>query len=68
VAPAPASPAASPRGPVNDEQRARAALLRAHESTTLTNANFCALKGITPAQLEAQLSLARQERDAARGS
>ena len=45
------------------QQRDRAALLRAFETTTLTPANFCALKGVTPEVLEAQLDLARRERD-----
>ncbi len=43
------------------ERRARAALLRDFERTTLTAANFCALKGLTPDALEAQLALARRE-------
>jgi ProP effector len=41
----------------------RAALLRAYETTTLTRANFCALKGIAEAGLEAALVQARQERE-----
>jgi len=40
----------------------RAALLRAYETTTLTRANFCALKGIAEASLDAALAQARQER------
>ena len=35
-------------------------LLRAYESSTLTRANFCALKGIVEADLEALLAQARQ--------
>lgn len=46
-------------------QQERAALLRAFETTTLTPTNFCALKGLTPEVLDAQLALARQERTAA---
>lgn len=41
--------------------RQRANLLRDFETTTLTQANFCGLKGITPAELEAQLVQARRE-------
>ncbi len=41
----------------------RAALLRAFETTTLTRANFCALKGLAEAGLEATLAQARQERE-----
>lgn len=46
-----------------DEQarRERAALLRAFETTTLTKANFCALKGIAEADLDARLEQARKE-------
>jgi len=40
-------------------------LLRAFESTTLTLANFCALKGLDAALLEATLTQARAERQAA---
>ena len=43
-------------------RRERASLLRAFETTTLTPANFCALKGLAVADLEAQLVQARQER------
>ena len=43
-------------------RRDRATLLRAFETTTLTPANFCALKGLALAALEAQLAQARQER------
>ncbi len=47
-----------------DEQarRDRAGLLRAFETTTLTPANFCALKGLAAAALDALLAQARQER------
>lgn len=44
-------------------QRERAALLRAYETSTLTRANFCALKGLTEADLDAGLAQAREERD-----
>ena len=42
-------------------QRMRAALLHDFEHTTLTPANFCALKGIAPPLLDALLTTARQE-------
>lgn len=44
-----------------DQRRQRAALLRDFESTRLTEANFCALKGLTPEQLQPLLAQARQE-------
>lgn len=40
----------------------RAALLRAHEASTLTRRNFCALKGIAEDALDALLEQARRER------
>jgi hypothetical protein len=46
-----------------DARRERAALLRAYESSTLTRANFCVLKRIPEAELEARLVQARQERE-----
>jgi hypothetical protein len=46
----------------NEARRARAALLRAFETTTLTRSNFCALKGLKEPALEALLSQAREER------
>ena len=42
---------------------ARAALLRAYETTTLTRANFCALKAVPDVELDALLAQARLERD-----
>lgn len=42
-------------------RRSRAALLQDYQHTTLTPANFCALKGIEPATLEALLAVAREE-------
>lgn len=42
---------------------ARASLLRAFETTTLTRANFCALKGVAEAELDAAIAQARQERE-----
>jgi sRNA-binding protein len=44
-------------------RRNRAALLRDFERTTLTPANFCALKGIAPQALDALLATARREAD-----
>jgi ProP effector len=44
------------------ERAGRATLLRAFETTTLTRGNFCALKGIAEAELDAALALARDER------
>ena len=42
-------------------RQARLALLRDFERTTLTLANFCALKGLTPETLTPQLDQARRE-------
>jgi hypothetical protein len=60
---------AAPRVPLTPEQaadldarRSRALVLRAFETTTLTRANFCALKGMNDAALEAILMQARAER------
>jgi hypothetical protein len=47
-----------------EARRERAALLRAYETSTLTRANFCVLKRIPEAELEARLVQARQEREA----
>lgn len=46
-----------------DARRERANLLRAFETTTLTRANFLALKGIAEAEFEALLATARTERE-----
>ena len=46
----------------NEARRNRAALLRSFEGSMLQRANFCALKGMTDAALEAQLVQAREER------
>lgn len=60
---------AAPRVPLTPEQaaeqevrRSRANVLRAFETTTLTRSNFCALKGMTDAALEAVLVQARADR------
>jgi sRNA-binding protein len=58
--------AISPRSSMNEDQRARADLLRAYETTTLTKANFCALKGWTEDALDQALALAREENRARR--
>lgn len=44
-----------------EARRDRARLLRDFESTRLTRANFCALKGIAEPELEGRLAVARQE-------
>ncbi|GAA0755504.1 ProQ/FinO family protein [Ideonella azotifigens] len=45
----------------DQQRRDRFNLLRDFEHTTLTEPNFCALKGLTPEQLHATLAQARQE-------
>jgi len=55
----PAPQAALPADPA---QRERALLLRAFESSPLSRANFCALKRISEAELDAALAQARVER------
>ena len=58
--PAPAGlPAALP---VDPAQRERALLLRSFESSPLSKANFCALKGLTEAALDSALAQAQAER------
>jgi sRNA-binding protein len=54
-----APPASLPADPA---QRERAMLLRSFESSPLGKANFCALKGMTEAALDAALALAQAER------
>ncbi|MET0519934.1 MAG: ProQ/FINO family protein, partial [Burkholderiaceae bacterium] len=44
------------------QRRNRAGLLHDYERTTLTLANFCALKGVTPEELPGLLEIAKQER------
>lgn len=56
-----AAPAAMPADPA---QRERALLLRSFETSTLSKSNFCALKGLSEASLDAALEQARQERAA----
>lgn len=57
------APAALPDDPA---RRERALLLRTWEASSLTKANFCVLKRITEAELDAQLALAHQERGPSR--
>ena len=53
---------AAPPLPDDPARRERALLLRAWEGSPLTQANFCALKGLDPAQFGAQIELAQRER------
>jgi sRNA-binding protein len=55
---------APPAGPEDAARRERAALLRTYEASSLSKANFCTLKRLSEAELDAQLSQARRERDA----
>jgi sRNA-binding protein len=43
------------------QRRNRAGLLRDFETTTLTRANFCTLKGVVPEELDGLLAIARTE-------
>ena len=54
--------------PVDPAQRERAMLLRTFEASPLSKANFCALKGLSEAALDAALALAQAERGAPSGS
>ena len=47
---------------LNQQRHNRAGLLRDYETTTLTLANFCTLKGTTPEELPGLLDIARKER------
>ena len=47
------------RAAEEEQRREASGLLRAFETTTLTRANFCALKGLTEAQLDTMLAQAR---------
>ena len=47
------------RAAEEEQRREASGLLRAFETTTLTRANFCALKGVTEAQLDTMLAQAR---------
>jgi len=49
--------------PVDPTLRERALLLRAFDSSPLSKANFCALKRMSEAELDALLAQARAERD-----
>jgi ProP effector len=57
----------APSLPIDPAQRERALLLRAYEGSTLTKPNFCALKRMSEADLDAQLALAKQERTGLKG-
>ncbi len=65
--PADHAPAPVAEPPVRDAdfeaRRDRAALLRAYETSTITRANFCVLKRISEAELDATLAIARKERE-----
>jgi sRNA-binding protein len=52
----------APALPVDPQRRERALLLRAWESSPLAKPNFCALKGLTVAEFDAQIALAQRER------
>jgi sRNA-binding protein len=54
-------PAPRPDDPAWRERRERQLLLRAWESSPLTKANFCTLKRISEAELDAAIAQARQE-------
>ncbi len=53
---------ASPSLPADPAQRERALLLRSFESSSLSKANFCALKRLSETDLDGQLAQARAER------
>ncbi len=55
------APAPTPL-PADPAQRERALLLRAFEASTISKANFCVLKRISEAELDAALAQAREER------
>ena len=58
AAPGPGGPSA----PLDPAQRARLALVRAWESSPLTQANFCVLMRVTPGELEAAIEQVRRDR------
>lgn len=64
VRPAPRAelPAPAAAAPADPAQRERALLLRSFEASTISKANFCALKRISEAELDAALAQARAER------
>jgi hypothetical protein len=61
-APRAEAPPPAPALPADPAQRERALLLRAFEASPLSKANFCALKRISEAELDAALAQARTER------
>lgn len=62
----PREPAFAPL-PTDPAQRERAMLLRAFEASPLSKSNFCALKGIDAAALDAALAQAKLERSPSKG-
>jgi hypothetical protein len=48
--------------PPDPAQRERALLLRAWETSPLAKPNFCALKGLSAVDFDAQITLAERER------
>jgi ProP effector len=62
AAPRADSPAPATALPADPAQRERALLLRSFEASTISKANFCALKRISEAELDAALLQARAER------
>ena len=64
--PHPEGPPSASASAEDPARRERALLLRTYEASSLTKANFCVLKRISEAELDAQLALARQERGPAR--
>jgi hypothetical protein len=61
------APAQPPRQETDPARRERATLLRQWEASPLTKTNFCVLKRLSEAELDAALALARQERSAVMG-
>jgi ProP effector len=61
-APTPAPEQAPAALPADPAQRERAMLLRSFEASTISKANFCALKRMSEADLDALLAQARAER------
>ncbi len=59
---APTQEQAASAVPADPAQRERALLLRAFEASPLSKANFCTLKRISEAELDAALVQARSER------
>ena len=60
--PPPAAAAPPVPLPVDPAQRERALLLRSYDASPLSKANFCALKGISEADLDAAVAQVHAER------